>query len=94
MEQARVSDRRVGGDRRKGGTSTYTGPERRKLTYRRLGLDRRGLLPAVCMYCGKTCGDQKGWSKDSLTIETTAECRMGICADCSSRKFPQFYTDN
>jgi hypothetical protein len=94
MEQARVSDRRVGGDRRKGGTSTYTGPERRILKYRRTGLDRRDLLPAICMYCGKTCGDQIGWSKNSVTIETSVETRMGICTECSSRKFPQFYSDN
>ena len=94
MKQVRVSDRRVGGDRRMGGVSTYTGPERRILKDRRISLDRRGLLPAVCMYCGKACGDQRDWGKDSVTIETTVEGRMGICTDCSSRRFPQFYTEN
>jgi hypothetical protein len=34
-------DRRSGRDRRNGGTSSYNGPERRSLRYRRSDTDRR-----------------------------------------------------
>jgi len=34
-------DRRSGGDRRKGGASTYNGPERRSLRFRRSDEKRR-----------------------------------------------------
>jgi len=94
MEEERVSDRRTGHDRRVGGAVAYSGPEKRTLKYRRVGLDRRGLLHTVCLYCGQSCDDQRSWSHNSVTIETTADFRMGICSDCSSKKFPQFYTDN
>ncbi len=93
MEQVRSSERRTSCDRRVGGAYPYTGPERRKLTHRRLGLDRRGLLPSVCIYCGKACGADRGWSQGAATIEKTVKCRNGICIDCSAKKFPQFYTD-
>ncbi len=90
MKKRKKTDRRAGFDRRLGGDATYTGTERRKLKHRRLGLDRRGLLPNVCIYCGKVCGDGGGWYQGDSTAETTVECRNGICADCSSEKFPQY----
>jgi len=42
MSEKRSSkDRRSGRDHRKGGTSSYNGPERRSLRYRRSDTDRR-----------------------------------------------------
>jgi hypothetical protein len=35
-------DRRVSADRRKGGTSSYSGPEKRAIKYRRSDKERRG----------------------------------------------------
>jgi hypothetical protein len=40
-EKREGMDRRNGKDRRSGGTSSYNGPERRCLKYRRSGEDRR-----------------------------------------------------
>lgn len=40
-ERRSVTDRRSGRDRRKGGTSSYNGPERRSIENRRSGRDRR-----------------------------------------------------
>ncbi len=94
MEQARVSDRRTDGDRRIAEASTYTGPERRVLNHRRSGIDRRNGWPSVCVYCGEVCGGYDGWSQMSATIETKIEFQTGICTDCSSKRFPQFYTDS
>jgi hypothetical protein len=92
MEQAKVSDRRMGRNRRMKGTATYTGTEKRSLKSRRSGIDRR-TQPAVCIYCGKVCGSGSNWSQGAATIETTTKCRKGICTDCSSNRFPQFYAD-
>ena len=93
MKQRRTADRRTGFERRLTDASEYPGPERRKLKHRRIGLDRRGLLGNICIYCGKVCGADKGWAQSDSTAEPTVECRHGICADCSFEKFPQFYTD-
>ena len=42
MEDKRSrKDRRVNPDRRKGGTSSYNGIEKRKMEYRRLEINRR-----------------------------------------------------
>ena len=88
MAQAGISNRRSGRDRRIGGTSTYTGPERRKLR------DRRSGRATVCIDCGKVCGDQNGWIKGSLPREAAAECLIGTCTDCSSKQVPKFSTGN
>jgi hypothetical protein len=40
-ERRTGNDRRSRKDRRKGGTSSYNGPERRSLRYRRSDTDRR-----------------------------------------------------
>ena len=93
MKPRKISDRRTGLDRRTTGSYLYTGPEKRKLKHRRLGLDRRGLLGNVCIHCGKVCGADNGWVQSDSTVEPTVECRNGICVDCSSEKFPQFYSD-
>ncbi len=93
MKPRNIVDRRSGLDRRTDATALYTGPERRELKYRRLGLDRRGLLGNVCTYCGNVCGDKGGWFQGAAAVEPTVECRNGICAECSSEKFPQFYSD-
>ena len=71
-----------------------TGPERRSVKYRRRNTDRRSSWPAVCIYCGKVCGGSNDWTQAADTIETTVEHRASICIDCSSKRFPQFYTDN
>ena len=88
MEQGTTLDRRSCRDRRMGGTFTYTGPERRSLKYRRSG------RTTVCLYCGKVCGDQKGWIKGSFTIETAAGYLIDICTDCSSKRVQKFYTND
>jgi len=41
-EQRSSRDRREKADRRKGGASSYSGPEQRAIKYRRSGKDRRG----------------------------------------------------
>ena len=94
MEQIRTSERRSGSDRRASGTCLYTGPERRKRTHRRNGFDRRLGWPTVCVFCGTVCGTNKGWVQGATTIETTVENQIGICSECSPKKFPQFYSDN
>ena len=43
-EERSGKKRRSGRDRRKGGTSSYNGPERRSLRFRRSGTDRRKKL--------------------------------------------------
>ncbi len=93
MKQRTISERRNGLDRRTTDTGLYASAERRKLKHRRLGLDRGGLLGNVCIYCGKVCGADNGWVQSESTAEPTVECRNGLCADCSSEKFPQFYSD-
>ena len=93
MQQVRTSERRSGRDRRTNSLSLFTGPEKRRLKHRRSGFDRRKGWPTVCVYCGNVCGTNKGWIQEATTIETTVECQIGICSDCSPKKFPQFYTD-
>ena len=65
MGQVRISDRHTGRDRRSGGASSYTVPERRKLKYRRSG------VTAVCIYCRGVCG--------ASTIKTTVRFTCGVC---------------
>lgn len=91
MFQVRSSDRRSGIDRRNGENPSYSGPERRQLKYRRIGIDRRGSLPAVCIYCGSVRDPQGDWTKDQAPLHPDVEPRTGICIDCSKEKFPQFY---
>ena len=93
MQQRRTSDRRTGLNRRREDASPYTGPERRQLKHRRIGLDRRGLLANNCIYCGSSCG-QGDLSASSSTTEANVESRDGICTDCSSKKYPQYYIDS
>ncbi len=88
MEQGRTSERRNGHDRRMGGASSYTGPERRSLRY------RRGLDYLVCIYCKKVCDANGNWNQTSSVTENINECRAGICPDCSSKRFSHFSTDN
>ena len=87
MKQVKISDKRIIRDRRMRGAFSYSGPERRDLKYRRSG------EAAICIYCGEVCGDSRGWNQGESTLETTVEGRGGICTDCSSKRFPQFYTD-
>jgi len=93
MQQVRIFERRSGGDRRTSGTVLYTGTERRVVEHRRTGYDRRKGWPTVCVYCGKVCGVNKGWVQGAATVETTVESQIGICIECSPKKFPQFYVD-
>jgi len=94
MADRRTNDRRAGCDRREDAAgAAYVGPERRQLKHRRIGIDRRGLLPNVCVYCGKVCGADGGWIQDASGSEPTVECRNGICADCASEKYPPYKTD-
>ena len=86
MEQVRTSERRSGRDRRTAGTYLYTGPERRTLKHRRSGFDRRNGLTAFCIYCGEVCSPP--------AMEISVGRRTGICPDCCSNWFPQFYTDS
>ena len=90
MILARESSRRMGTDRRTGGAFAYRGSERR-LADRRSGRDRRAEWPAVCIYCGKAYGVQEDWIQGTSTIESKIEFRSGVCPDCSTEKFPQFY---
>lgn len=93
MKERKTTDRRSGLERRMEGAHAYTGPERRQLKHRRIGFDRRGLLPNVCIYCGKVCGADGGWVQGDATISATVECRDGICGDCSLERFPQYYSE-
>jgi hypothetical protein len=86
MDQGTVLDNRTFRDRRMAGVSTYTGPERRKLR------DRRSGLITVCIFCGEVCGDQKGWIKGPLPMETAADFLVDVCADCHSKRFTQLYS--
>ena len=88
MEQVRTSERRSGHDRRMSGASSYTGPERRSLRY------RRDLDLIACIYCKKVCDVHGGWDQNASTTKSVNECRAGICPDCSSERFSKFYSDN
>lgn len=92
MRQTRAGERRSGVDRRSGPSPFFNGPERRKTAFRRNGLDRRAGWPAVCVCCGKICNGHREWSREAVTIDTEFESRPGLCADCSRRRFPQFYS--
>ncbi|CAD7844654.1 MAG: hypothetical protein [Olavius algarvensis Delta 4 endosymbiont] len=92
MYRDRSSDRRSGLDRRVSKEPSYSGPERRQLKYRRIGIDRRGSLPAVCIYCGSVRDSQGDWTKDQEPLHAGDNPRTGICIECSKEKFPQFYT--
>jgi len=93
MVQLRTSERRSGRDRRSIAPYPYKGPERRARKHRRSGYDRRNGWPTVCVYCGKACEPDKGWVQGAATIETTVQSQVGLCVECSHKKFPQFYTD-
>ena len=88
MGQVRISERRSGHDRRMAVRSAYTGPERRINTF------RRKVDLVVCIYCKRACGSHGKWDQDRSTMKDIDECQAGICPDCSSRRFPKFYTDN
>ena len=87
MEQVRTSERRSGRDRRTHGASSYSGTERRSLMY------RRGLDLVACIYCKKVCDAYGNWSQTASVTENITEYRAGICPECSSTRFPQFYTN-
>jgi len=91
MYRIRSSDRRSGLDRRNGGNPSYAGPERRQLKHRRIGIDRRGSLPAVCIYCGSVRDSEGNWVNGQAPMDPNEKPRTGICMDCSKEKFPQFY---
>ncbi|CAB5117795.1 hypothetical protein D3OALGA1CA_3219 [Olavius algarvensis associated proteobacterium Delta 3] len=48
----------------------------------------------VCIYCGKVCNDGAAWVPLERYIEdhSGTEFSNSICPDCSSLRFPQFYT--
>ena len=94
MEQRSVADRRTGHDRRKIKTSEYTGPERRRIEFRRSGFDRRKEWPPICTSCGKVCGVSRWRIQGFSTVEATVESLISICPDCSKKRFPQFYSDD
>jgi hypothetical protein len=86
METGTVLDKRTCRDRRMGGVTTHTGPERRELR------DRRSGLITVCIFCGDVCGDQKGWIRSPLPMETAGDFIVDVCADCHSKRFTKFYS--
>ena len=88
MQQVRASERRSGYDRRTTGTVPYAGPERRILRHRRTS----DLI--VCLYCKQNSGPRGDWSENITLLEDVDGCRAGICPDCSSKRFPQFYSKN
>lgn len=88
MEQGTVLDRRSFRDRRMGDAFAYTGPERRKF------IDRRSERATVCIVCGKSCGDQRGWIQGSYTREDAAKYLIDICMDCYSKQVSKFSTGN
>ncbi len=55
MEVVRIFERRTDRDRRMDGAFAYPGPERRSLTHRKSGFERRNGLTAFCIYCGEVC---------------------------------------
>jgi len=48
----------------------------------------------VCVYCGKVHGDDAAWVPLDRYIEdhSSTEFSNSICPDCSSIKYPQFYS--
>ena len=86
MEQGTILDRREFHDRRIGGASTYTGPERRKLKDRRCG------IVTICVFCGEVCGSQRGWVKSPPQTGTAADYLLDVCADCYSKRFTHTFT--
>ena len=85
MEQGTIFDRRICPDRRKGGVSTYTGPERRKLK------DRRSGKTIVCINCGKVCDERRGWTQGSLSRESATKYQIDICTGCSLKQVPKLF---
>jgi len=85
MEQGTIFDRRVGPDRRKGGSSTYTGPERRKLK------DRRSGKTIVCTNCGKVCDDRRGWAQGPFSREGATIDQIDMCTSCSIKQVPKLF---
>jgi hypothetical protein len=92
MYHVRTPERRSGLNRRISADHNYIGPERRKLKFRRIGLDRRGTLPTVCIYCGQIRSAQGEWQASPESLDPAVKPRTGICTDCSKEKFPQFYS--
>ena len=52
-----------------------------------------GLLP-VCVVCKKVRDDKGYWQKleDYLKEHSGADIKQSICAECSEKRFPKFYT--
>jgi hypothetical protein len=94
MKQPRAPERRSGLDRRLNTDPLYAGPERRRRSSRRSGRDRRRNRVTVCTHCGQICGQHNGWSQHAATVEMTIEFRRGLCAECSAKRYPKFYTDS
>ena len=88
MEKTGTRDRRSGRDRRKGEDTGYTGPERRRLKY------RRNADFIACIHCKKVCDANGSWGSNASTPDTTAQFRAGICPECSLKGFTPFYPDD
>jgi len=81
------SDRRRGVDRRKGGASDYTGPERRRAYRRKTDF-------IACVHCKKVCDASGNWGPKVSPPDTATRFRAGICPECSSKGFTPFYPDD
>lgn len=88
MKRTGTSDRRSGHDRRQGGASSYTGPERRQVKY------RRNADFIACRHCKKVCDANGSWGPNASTPDTISTFRAGICPECSSKGFTPFYPDD
>ncbi len=85
MERDRTLERRSGRDRRKNGASGYTGPERRRVKY------RRDADFIACIHCKKVCNANGSWGSNALMPDIITQFRAGICPECSSKGFTPFY---
>ena len=88
MERNGTLERRSGRDRRNGGASSYTGPERRRVKYRRTADF------IACIHCRKVCDSNGTWGSNASTPDTIAQFRAGICPECSSKGFTPFFPDD
>ena len=88
MIQGTILDRRTCNDRREGGVSTYTGPDRRKSG------DRRDGKITICVFCEEICGEKKGWYKTPNLKNQAADYQIYVCGKCASKLSQPIYSEN
>lgn len=88
MIKGTILDRRSCDDRREGGLSTYTGPDRRKSG------DRRDEKITICVFCEQICGDKKSWFKSSNLKDHVEDYQIYVCDKCASKLSQPLYSEH